>query len=487
MQCPVCFLDIECMQAAYECGHILCIMCAARLIYLMNDEKCPLCLKSNQHILFRNCFEESAANVCSTKESKGNGNVHTGWATCSGSKDTGAPSTSVHAVCKESLEKSLNVLSIRTRSRPMQSERKNVFFATPDMCKEIRRVLAFACQLCTATFPSLQPLRTHYNKSHKKLLCDECMGHRKSFPSEFELFDHRSLKEHKSSGDGSFRGHVWCCFCSSYFYNAETARAHCIEHHELCVFCEEKRFYKDFECLETHWKRMHYTCKYPTCIKQKAYAFKYKGELMQHLLKYHNVGESRIESRVEEDLPFMDPMAKEVTWGGHQKENSQHTSTLLKTSHRSKASTENTAFARPRPVPLSKSKEVRSEGCAFPSFLDRSSMLADRSQRQVRMQLLKRSTPHFEVVDGLLDKMNSNVLDPKHLISEMEVFMAPRDVHKLLNTVIGFVHDRKTLASVLKTYKNQIDFPKYKSKAPRKDMAKEVTKLGYKVFDFTKK
>lgn len=486
MQCPVCFLDIERMQSSYECGHVLCILCAARLIYLMNDEKCPLCLKDNQHILFTSCLEEHTASVC-TKEPKSSGDVHTAQAVRSeDTKDPGTLSLAPGA-CRESVEKSLHMLSMKARPRPMQSERRNVFFATHDIRREVLRALAFACQLCAATFPSLQPLRTHYIKSHKKLLCDECLGHRKSFPSEFELFDHRSLREHKSSGDGSFRGHVWCCFCSSYFYNAEAARAHCIEHHELCVFCEDKRFYKDFECLETHWKRMHYTCKYPTCIKQKVYAFKYKGELMQHLLKCHNVGESRIESIVEEDLPFMDPMAKEITWSRQHRENPQHTDAPPRAPRHSGTSTENTSAAKPRPAPAAKSTEARGERSAFPSFLDRSSMLADRSQRQVRMQLLRKSTPHFEAVDSLLDKMNTGALDPQHLISEMEVFMAPRDVYKLLNTVIGFVHDRKALASVLKTYKSQIDFPKYKSKAPEKDKPKEAAKLGYRVFDFTKK
>lgn len=486
MLCPVCFLDIEGMQSAYECGHILCILCATRLIYLMDDEKCPLCLKNNQHILFTKCSEMLTANVC-TRESNSNGNMHTGEAVCSSSEDIKAPKTLsfVPTACKESIERSLHILSVKTR--PIQSERRNVFFASSDIRKEVRRALAFACQLCAATFPSLQPLRVHYSKSHKRLLCDECLGNRKSFPYEFELFDHRSLKEHKSSGDGSFHGHVWCCFCSSYFYNAETARAHCIEHHELCVFCEEKRFYKDFECLEMHWKRMHYTCKYPTCVKQKVYAFKYKGELMQHLLKCHNVGESRIESSVEKDLQFMDPMAKEITWSRQHKENLQRTSTFSKVSPQNVTSTENTVVAKPRPVPTSKNTEAHGERSVLPLFLDRSSMIADRSQRQVRMQLLKRSTPHFEAVDSLLEKMNSGALDPKHLILEMEVFMAPRDLYKLLSTAIGFVHDRKALASVLKAYKNQIDFPKYRSKAPEKNKPKEVAKLGYKVFDFTKK
>ncbi|KAL0265878.1 UNVERIFIED_CONTAM: hypothetical protein PYX00_011595 [Menopon gallinae] len=440
---------------------------SARLIYLMDDEKCPLCLKENQHILFTACPEQSSSD-----------------AGCGGD-------SCERAACEKSVEQSLQKLSVRTR--PMQSERRNVFFASPETRGEVRRLLAFACQLCAATFPSLPPLRTHYSRSHRKLLCDECLDHRKSFPSELELFDHRGLKEHKSSGDGSFHGHVWCCFCMSYFYNAEAARAHCIKQHELCVFCEEKRFYRNFECLEQHWKRVHYTCEYPTCIRQKVYAFKFKGELMQHLMRCHSVRESRIESRAEEDLEFMEPMAKEITWARAQPGAAEH-----RTAHpqqagaaarvpRPESSSPGERGAGPRPLQALSCAETQGERNAFPSFLDRSSLLADRSQRQLRMQILRKNTPHFETVDGLLDRLNSGALDPKRLVSEMEIIMAPREVHKLLGTVIGFVHDRKSLASVLKSYKEQIDFPKYRSKAPEKGKPREAARLGYRVFDFTRK
>lgn len=455
MPCPICFSSSD-LWSVHECGHAFCIKCSVRLVYLVNDKKCPLCLKDNQLILFSDDPRACASSAESTQ----------------------------HTVQSRGTAKSGNVGLLQARlsklalgARPLTCEKENVFFASEQVKAAVESILAFGCRLCDAVLDSLARLKEHY-KGHKKLMCNECLEHRKAFPSEFEVFDYRGLKEHKARGDGSFKGHVWCTFCSMYFYDAEDARMHCIKEHELCVFCARKRFYKNFGCLEQHWEKMHYTCSYPSCKRLKVHVFQFKGELMLHLKEIHSVNEFKLEDSFGDDLEYMDPMVKEITWFSDQENRPQGRSTQ-------------SIDTQPTPAQSSAPRKVASESLeerpVLPVFLDRSSLLADRSRCLARQRFLKSKTPYHEVVDSLLDRLNLAEISTKQVIAEMGMLMGQRDVYTLLNSCMCFASDKKALTAALKVFKAHIDFPKYKSQAPPKSEPKKQNKVGYKVLDLTKK
>lgn len=496
MSCPVCFSDMD-IKAVYACSHILCIRCATRLIYIMNDEKCPLCLKADQIAFFTDSsdpvylFNQFFLDGGSEKRKK---NTETEGVLTGNrlSFDTRNEVTSSIPGNENDIEKRFLRMAIRTK--PVASDRKNVFFSSVNIKHEVEKHLYFICKVCQATFKTFVLLRNHY-KEHGKLLCAECVAHRKLFPYEFEVFDYAELKQHKATGDESFKGHVWCIFCSKYFYNSDTAKLHCIKVHEMCVFCDKKRFYRNFVCLESHWKRMHYTCTYPSCIRQKTYVFKFRGEFMRHLSEAHGISEFRIENKVGKDIEFMDPFFKESGCCGsssNRVRDENITDACLQKRGRDKAgkTDKSTSLGQTFSSNAGAVENIlhNNQSSQYPSFLNRSPLLASRAKSQHRLQFLKSRTSCYELVDSLIGKLNSEELGPKQLVAEMKMFMEQREVHKLLMSCICFVDNKKALLALLKECKNQIDFPKYKSKPSKKvEVQKKDTSIGYKVLDLSKR
>jgi hypothetical protein len=175
----------------------------------------------------------------------------------------------------------------------MKREKKyQIYFEDAIVHKEIQKLLSYQCPetscevLCSGGWADLS---SHVKKSHKKVLCDVCVSHKKQFPHEAVLYTPESVKKHKKSGDStdnSFKGHPNCGFCKDYFYSYDELYDHCRQSHEQCFLCQRDgirdQYFVDYGSLLDHFNREHYVCEENECLEQKFVVFGSDIDLQGH-------------------------------------------------------------------------------------------------------------------------------------------------------------------------------------------------------------
>jgi E3 ubiquitin-protein ligase ZNF598 len=116
-----------------------------------------------------------------------------------------------------------------------------VYCDSEDIFDDMLMLMSFNCPdtECTAVVNSWTELKEHIRKTHKRILCEICVKHKKVFAHEHSLYTLQTLSAHKKKGDGdpSCKGHPSCGFCSSFFYGSDELFEHCREKHEECHVC----------------------------------------------------------------------------------------------------------------------------------------------------------------------------------------------------------------------------------------------------------
>eukprot|EP00158_Paraphelidium_tribonemae_P006822 Partr_v1_DN27986_c1_g1_i1_m11048 putative Zinc finger protein len=160
---------------------------------------------------------------------------------------------------------------------------------------DITTLLRFNCPdtACDQALANWAGLKDHVRKSHKRVLCEICIRHKKIFAHEHQLYTQASLLTHKKEGDGdpSFRGHPECRFCLQFFYSADELFEHCRERHEECHVCRQKgvkdQYFRDYNSLEEHFGSDHYLCRDRECLEKKFVVFDSEIDFKGHMATEH--------------------------------------------------------------------------------------------------------------------------------------------------------------------------------------------------------
>lgn len=233
MTCHICVGPMDTF-AQYDCTHRICLLCAARLVFLYKKTHCPLCMQPAEHIVF-------------------------------------------------------------SSSETVQPSSEPIAYGSSSIRKTVQDLLANRCQKCPREFPSIAQLKKHY-LDHGVILCSECINHRRDFWNEIRLYRSDTIRMHKNGSlqEEGFHGHVYCIHCRIHLFDAEDAKKHCILKHELCSLCDmlgtKYQYYSSFDDLETHYRNAHYCCTFQDCQQNKCFAYPYKTELFEHMSRFHRLG-----------------------------------------------------------------------------------------------------------------------------------------------------------------------------------------------------
>ncbi|KAL8713567.1 MAG: hypothetical protein Q9220_002429 [cf. Caloplaca sp. 1 TL-2023] len=150
-------------------------------------------------------------------------------------------------------------------------------------------------------------LHRHVKGAHHKVMCDLCTRNKKVFTHEHELFTMPELRKHEKFGDDNpgavdqsgFKGHPECGFCRQRFYGDDELYTHCRDKHERCHLCDrqnggrQQQYYVDYNSLEQHFRKDHFTCADEECLEKKFVVFDSEMDLKAHQLQAHPNGLSK--------------------------------------------------------------------------------------------------------------------------------------------------------------------------------------------------
>ncbi|CAI7672489.1 unnamed protein product [Penicillium bialowiezense] len=150
-------------------------------------------------------------------------------------------------------------------------------------------------------------LHRHVKTKHNKMMCDLCTRNKKVFTHEHELFTAAELRKHEKSGDdrpgaidqSGFKGHPECGFCRQRFYGDDELYTHCRDKHERCHICDrrsshrQQQYYIDYNALEKHFSKDHFTCLDQECLEKKFVVFESQMDLKAHQIEAHPEGLSK--------------------------------------------------------------------------------------------------------------------------------------------------------------------------------------------------
>ena len=161
-----------------------------------------------------------------------------------------------------------------------------------------------SCDIACWGWPDLH---RHVKSVHHMVMCDLCTRNKKVFTHEHELFTVPELRKHEKFGDDNpgavdqsgFKGHPECGFCRQRFYGDDELYTHCREKHERCHICDrrnqgrQQQYFVDYESLEQHFRRDHFTCVDQECLDKKFVVFESEMDLKAHQLEAHPNGLSK--------------------------------------------------------------------------------------------------------------------------------------------------------------------------------------------------
>lgn len=216
MQCPICF-DPE-PVTVYECKHMLYLTCSTRLIYMINDRKCPLCSKESLNLSYTKPVEEIDRQI-------------------------------------------QEILSYKCIKCPSKSV--NFFFLKKHYLERHSKILCSVCYPAKSTFPFEYQLYTEKTiLRHKHLEHVFCSFCNKWFYNTDECKSH------------CIKIHFQCSLCMHKYFNSYNELL--IHYSEFHYACQEKEcrksdcVFKDYSELSDHYRDIHYkNVKYQAKIERK--------------------------------------------------------------------------------------------------------------------------------------------------------------------------------------------------------------------------
>lgn len=170
--------------------------------------------------------------------------------------------------------------------------RSQMFFPKQYYRTKVESLWTCKCHLCGAVKRDMKALRTHYQAEHSLHLCELCIEHKQSFPSEQKVYTQHEYETHlrKGDNDGS-EGHPKCEFCRKRYYDKTALFLHLSKDHYSCHLCEKMgiqfKYYAEYGNLETHYRKDHYLCEDPSCLEKKFIAFGNQFDLTTHTMQWH--------------------------------------------------------------------------------------------------------------------------------------------------------------------------------------------------------
>lgn len=188
-------------------------------------------------------------------------------------------------------------------------ENLGIKFEKPSILEDTILLLRYNCpdKTCDQQCQSWPHLQKHVKGKHGKLMCDQCVRHKKVFAHEHEMFSYGELRRHEQKGDDNpgavdqsgFKGHPECAFCKERFYGDDELYTHCREKHERCHICDRQNggrnpeYYLNYQELERHFAAKHFVCLDPECQANKTNVFESEMDLKAHQLAEHPGGQSK--------------------------------------------------------------------------------------------------------------------------------------------------------------------------------------------------
>lgn len=169
-----------------------------------------------------------------------------------------------------------------------------IHFTSEKVRNNVLALLLIECPDCHEQFTLLNELVRHAKDSHTKNYCDICAAHKRAFVSELTMYTQKQLQKHLNEGDSEgFKGHPRCKFCrSKRFYSEDELAVHIRERHERCHMCDQdipmfREYFRDYDDLYEHFRKVHYVCGVPLCIEKRFVVFREDLDLTAHMLKEH--------------------------------------------------------------------------------------------------------------------------------------------------------------------------------------------------------
>ena len=125
-------------------------------------------------------------------------------------------------------------------------------------------------------------------KNHEKTFCLVCLKGRTVFIREQRIYHIQKLRNHIENGDpandkgAEILPHPWCDFCEEFFFDNNVFAEHLNRMHLSCHLCGDAHrnmYYDNYESLEIHFNRSHFSCPYEECRNKCYVAFQTESEL----------------------------------------------------------------------------------------------------------------------------------------------------------------------------------------------------------------
>ncbi|KAF7683088.1 E3 ubiquitin-protein ligase hel2 [Astathelohania contejeani] len=429
MDCPICLTTLTYYSATYECTHTLCILCAARLIFLYRQTKCPICKKTVETVRFG---------------------------------DTNREPTKI------------------TKEIGIQIQ-----YTSTEVQKQIEELLDWKCKLCMHKFHNKQMLSQHYRTSHSKLMCPECTEHGRHFSKEIAVYTPSSLRQHRRGelDEPGFPGHIFCIFCNEYFYDTELATKHCKQMHELCVHCDRQgrrcRYLRNYTELEGHYIEEHFCCDYARCREKRCFSFTYKSELLEHLAVVHGhdnktkLGDFIISSKSLDTkkgkIKVMEPLIV--------KANQENASTKYNDRNI------NNPIAKDKASINANNNFNKNQNIPF--HLNRINYKKELEEEQKRNQLIEKLEPtHSKEIIKIISSFSLNTIGIEETFEQIEMLLGGKPTLKLMKDIQHYFKD-KIYLDYLKKYENKIIFPPFKKENKKERVIND--RIGFRVFEMGRK
>ncbi|GBC02440.1 hypothetical protein RclHR1_04620007 [Rhizophagus clarus] len=245
----VCFICAEPVTyyAVSECNHKFCHLCSLRIRALYENKNCAYCKTEQEKVIFTRKHDKEFQEF------------------------------------KES-------------DIPYFDENLNAYCEDQEMLDDIRLLLEHNCPYsnCDVSCEGWSELKRHVKFTHKLMLCDICIRHKKIFSHEHSLFNNfKELDKHFREGDedSGFKGHPECQFCKRRYYGDDELYEHCRDKHEQCFICVRAGirhgYYRDYNSLEEHFNLDHYLCQDKGCLEKKFVVFESDIDLRAHEVDVH--------------------------------------------------------------------------------------------------------------------------------------------------------------------------------------------------------
>lgn len=472
--------------ARYGCGHRLCCRCAARLLYLYNDRKCPICKESRTKPLFDSVVEEA----CPDHPIPLGGNGHDGsdlYAVRNGAR-SGTPGKSAvkhKLISDDDLSFNPDKLASSVSSLAINGGLEDSYatYASRGIRARVKGLLAIRCKECKQVFGTRKELVTHFRSRHSSLLCSTCLENNHQFWYEYSSYTPESLSLHRRGQlkEPGFDGHVFCVFCSFYLYNKDTAKKHCNQEHQLCTVCDilgnKHQYYKSFLDLEAHYRSQHFCCSNPVCIKNLCYVYAYKSELWAHSISHHGLEMQLSDISLKNEKNPTVLSLSEKKDGDGDEESIYRTGTNIL----------NPLVNSPFFPTFSRAASPRAQdeaSSSVPSFLNRQILQQAESSSKQRASQVRNITPLFcSEISTSIEKYVGGMKSIKEMVCEIEDAVGKPTCLRILESV-SFVQKQREVKEFLVNYKKELKFPTFK-KTPARNGAEDQRKktIGFKVLD----